>query len=51
MRFAEQGFLLLYYGTSFSVGMVGTLKLCFCIQISDILFPAPHGDLLVLAQF
>ena len=26
MRFAEQGFLLLYSGTSFTVGMVGGLE-------------------------
>ena len=35
MRFAEQGFLVLYYGASFSIGMVGVLNSFHHIRSSD----------------
>lgn len=50
MRFSEQGFLLLYSGTSFSVGMVSSPNACPGAYSANILRSAPPHDLLLLAQ-
>ena len=51
MRFAEQGFLLLYSGTSFSVGMVGSPKASLSEQHTNAVQSAYTDDVFLLAQF
>lgn len=51
MRFAEQAFLLLYYGTSFALGMVCSVHspVSHALFVTDEL-PAPTHGILLLAQ-
>lgn len=51
IRFAEQGFLLFYYGTSFSTGMVCSTRLTLHYVNADKAFTVPPRGLLLLAQF
>lgn len=49
MRFAEQGFLLLYSGTSFTVGMVGSSVRFFANIMTKIIYSAHSDELFLLA--